>query len=786
MLIAVLSGFILALAAPGVHKVTRSATGWIAGLLPLALLLYFGSFLGNIAGHQVIQESVAWVPSLGINLDFRLDGLSMVFALLITGVGTMVMIYAGGYLAGNQDLGRFYAYLLAFMAAMLGIVLVDNLIILYIFWELTSITSYLLIGFKHEEEKSRKAALQALLVTASGGLAMLGGLILMGLIGGSLQISELLARGEIIRQHGLYLPALLLILIGAFTKSAQFPFHFWLPGAMEAPAPVSAYLHSATMVKAGIYLLARLTPALGGTEAWQILVMGIGGTTMVLGALIALHQTDIKRILAYSTVSSLGTLAFLLGIGGEIAVTAAMVFLVVHSLYKGTLFLVGGSIDHETGTRDITQLGGLRSVMPLTAAAAVLAALSMAGLPPLFGFLGKELIYEATLEAHNAPAFLTAAAVIGNAIMVTVAALLIARPFLGPLRQTPRHPHAPPWSMRLGPLVLGGMGLLLGLTVLLYDLHITPEILGAQFFTPVVSAVMGEDIEPLKLALWHGLTPMLLLSGLTIALGAAGYFQWERLRRVFAQFDPGPAFGPARLYAMGLDGLLAFAGWMTSIVQNGYLRFYLTVIGMTTVGLIAFTLVTHGDVVGPAGLGELQFYELAIAFVILIGTAAAIQARSRLMAVASLGVVGFSVSLLYVIFGAPDLGMTQFSVETLIVILFVLVLYRLPRFETYSTNRARLRDGLVSLAVGGVMTTLVLTVTATPPASRLAPYFTESAVPLAKGHNIVNVILADYRGIDTLGEITVLSVAAVGVFALLKLRPAPQDDEKDVHEEEQL
>ncbi|GAB4422191.1 MAG: putative monovalent cation/H+ antiporter subunit A [Anaerolineae bacterium] len=760
---AVLSGFGLSLAAPWLQRVGRGMAGWIIALLPLGLALYFASLLNSIAAGQVLTTSYPWIPSLEVNLSFYADGLSLLFALLISGIGALVVIYAGGYLAGHPQLGRFYAYLLAFMASMLGVVLADNLIVLFVFWELTSLSSYLLIGFYHTEAESRASALQALLVTGAGGLALLAGLVLLGLAGGSWELSALLSRAEIIQAHPFYLPGLVLVLLGAFTKSAQFPFHFWLPAAMAAPAPVSAYLHSATMVKAGVYLLARLNPALGGTEVWQNSVVTVGVVTMLVGAYVAWLQTDLKRILAYSTISALGTLVMLIGWGSDLAIKAAMVFLVVHSLYKGALFLVAGTIDHETGTRDITRLGGLRRLMPISAIAAGLAALSMAGIPPWLGFIGKELIYEAML---NAPVIL-ALALAANVLGVLVAGLVAVKPFFAQTEVPPKAHEAPP-SMWLGPVILAGLGLALGLI---------SGLAGERLIAPAVAAVLGRSSEVKlvlldKLSLWkeNQLNVVLLLSLVTVLGGLGAYAGRETLRRLTQPLNALGRWGPAWWYDLALQGMMALARWQTRLLQSGYLRFYLLIVIVATIGLAGTSLL---DQLTPAMWARpltMQFHQWVITALVLVATVVAAQAQSRLAAVAALGVVGYGVALIFILFGAPDLAMTQFAIETLTVILFVLVLYRLPRFAILTSTPARLRDILVATMAGGLMTALILVVTSTPTTSRLTPYFAENSLALANGRNIVNVILVDFRALDTLGEITVLAVAAIGIYALMKLR----------------
>jgi multicomponent Na+:H+ antiporter subunit A len=635
---------------------------------------------------------------------------------------------------------------------------------MFIFWELTSISSYLLIGFDHEKSKSRSAALQALLITGGGGLALLAGLILLALVGGSWEISTLMQSGDVVRQHPLYLPILLLVLLGAFTKSAQFPFHFWLPGAMAAPTPISAYLHSATMVKAGIYLLARLNPALGGTDEWHYLITLAGATTMLAGALLALPQTDLKRLLAYSTVSALGTLTLLLGLDTTLSMKAAIVFLLVHSLYKGGLFMVAGNIDHETGTRDVRRLGGLVRLMPLTALAAGLAALSMVGFPPLLGFIGKEIIYEAKTQAPNAAPFITAAGVLSNVLMVAVAGIVGLRPFLGKRGDHPQKAHEAPLAMWLGPLLLGGLGLFIGLL---------PDQLAQGIVGPAVSAIEAEPTA-VKITLWHGFNVVLLLSVVTVASGVAVFLARKQSRTLAARLDFLTALTPDRLFSRGLAGLIRLAGLLTGLLQNGYLRSYLLTIVSAAVGLVGYTLVTQTgligtDLTGAAAWGDIRFHEVAVTVMLLVGILFVVRATSRLSAVVGLGAIGFGMSLLYLLFSAPDLAMTQLATETLTVILLVFILYRLPRFSRFTQRADRLRDGLIAIAAGGLVTVLVLVVAALPTVSRLTPFFAESSLPLAKGRNVVNVILVDFRALDTLGEITVLAVAAIGVYALLKL-----------------
>lgn len=766
MLEAVFSGFAFSLAAPPLTRYLKPYAGWLIALLPLGLFLYFSSLLPQLVDGEVFTASYEWVPTLDVSLAFYLDGLSLVFILLITGIGAVVVMYAGAYLADDPQLDVFYMYILVFMASMLGVVLADNLITLFVFWELTSISSYLLIGYKHEKAASRTAALQALLVTGSGGLALLAGLIVLGTIAGDYQISALAASADQIQADSLYAGALVLILLGAFTKSAQFPFHFWLPGAMEAPTPVSAYLHSATMVKAGVYLLARLQPALGGTAEWITLVTGVGALTLLVGAFLSWQQRDLKRILAYSTVGALGMLVMLLGIDNELAAKGAIVLLIAHSLYKGALFLVAGIIDHETGTRDVMLLGGLARKMPVTALAAILAASSMAGLPPLLGFISKEVLYEATLEMDSLAWLVTGVALVGNVFMVAASGLVAIRPFFGAEGHPPKRPHEAPLAMWIGPLLLGILGLAAGAL---------PSLTAEHLVGPATKAVLQESYK-VKLVLYKGVNAMLILSAITIASGAAVYAWREMLHGWLGRLDVGIQVGPARGYRILVDGLPGTAAAITKVLQNGYLRYYLMTIIAVTVSLVGYVVLSRLDMGRAWRTPDVRFYELLIAAIILLAALMVTLTQSRMTAVAGLGVVGYSIALLYMMHGAPDLAMTQFAIETLTVVLFVLVIYRLPRFVNFSSGRARLRDALFALTAGGMMTLLVLLITADPLTSKLTPYFAENSYPLANGRNIVNVILVDFRQLDTFGEIVVLTVASIGVYSLLKLRLMRHDE----------
>ncbi|BCW99576.1 MAG: Na(+)/H(+) antiporter subunit A [Armatimonadota bacterium] len=757
LVLAVLSPFLLAGLVPWAHAGLKHRAGWLLAVLPAILTAFFGSLMPLAASGAPASFRMPWMDSAGVMFSFRADGLALLFAVLISGIGTFILIYAGGYLKGHPHQGRMFVFLLLFMGSMLGVVLSDNLITLFVFWELTSLTSYLLIGFNHEQERSRRAALQALVVTGTGGLAMLAGFLLLGMAAGSMELSDIVGRGDQIRSAALYLPVLILVLLGAFTKSAQFPFHHWLPNAMEAPTPVSAYLHSATMVKAGVFLLARLSPVLGGTPEWKASLTVFGAATMLAGGTLALVKTDLKQLLAYSTVASLGFMVMLLGIGSPYAVKGCLVFLTAHALYKGALFMVAGAVDHETGTRDASVLRGLRSVMPFTAFAASLAGLAMAGLGPWLSFIGKELALEAVLGGGNL--WLAAVAVLTSASFVAVAGVTGLRIFAGPRSAAPKKAHEAPVSMWIGPVWLAVKGALLGLMAGK----------AAAFVAPAVSSVLGRP-EEVRLVLWLGVNAALGLSTLSIALGAAAYMGWDGLRTAGRLGDTILKWGPDRLYDLLLDAFTAFARGQTRVVQSGYLRYYLLAVVLSVMALAGHSLYTRGEPPVMVSSVPVTPYSAAVALMIIASAVAAVLLDTRLGAIAALGGAGGGVALIYVMYGAPDLAMTQFLVETLTIILFMLIIFKLPRFARLSRPWSRVRDGLISLAAGSMMAYLALVALHVDLHPPISSYFAENSVSAGFGRNVVNVILVDFRALDTLGEISVLGLAGLGVYAVLKLR----------------
>ncbi|MBL1213252.1 MAG: putative monovalent cation/H+ antiporter subunit A [Ignavibacteriae bacterium] len=760
MLYAVVAGFIFAIFFPAAVRINKQAGKIAAAVLPLGIFIYFASFYNTITEGNVIAQSYNWIPSLGINLSFYLDGLSLTFALIISLVGFAVFLYTASYMEGNKYITRFYIYITLFMASMLGLVLSDNIITMFVFWELTSISSYFLIGFNHDKERSRIYALQALLITGGGGLALLAGLIIIANISGGWSISSLADLNELITGHKHYPIAAILVLIGAFTKSAQFPFHFWLPNAMEAPTPVSAYLHSATMVKAGIYLMARMNPSLGGTDLWQHTILIVGAVTMLFTAMLSLKQTDLKKLLAYSTLGVLGTLTMLLGIGSDLAIKAFMIYLIAHSLYKGTLFLIAGIIDHETGTRDITKLGGLRKLMPITMVIAVLASLSKMGIIPLIGFVGKETVYASALEFEPFGTLLIILAIAANVFIVYITIAVGFKPFFGKLKPTPKEPHESPFKMWFGPMILALLGVVLGMfsSVVINSLINFTEI-----------GVINKKLNiPVKL--WHGFNLELALSVLTVLLGVLLYFKRDNIVNTLNKISFTKYVKPSYYYEFLLSSTLSFAKFQTKFLQNGNLSNYAAMIIVATIFLGGLALVSFGGAPNIDLTFAPTFAEVIIGIILILAAISAVRAKSRLTAIVSVGVVGYSVALIFIMYSAPDLAMTQFAIETLTVILFVLVIYRLPKYLPFSSMTRRIRDFILAGLGGLLMSLIVLFIIAEPMTSELKKYFGENSLTIGKGRNIVNVILVDFRALDTMGEIAVLAIAAIGVYALLKLK----------------
>ncbi len=746
--------------APFIRKYLGGAAGWVYATLPFAGFLWFFSLLPAINSGTILSESYSWLPVYGIDFSFYIDGLSVLFSLMVLGIGAFILIYAGYYMKSYPMKGRFMGYLLLFMASMLGIVVSGNLITIFVFWELTSISSYLLIGYNHEKPEARAAALQALLITGFGGLALLGGFVLMGIPYGSYELSNLFSDPDLMRNNAYYLPALLLVLTGAFTKSAQFPFHFWLPGAMAAPSPVSAYLHSATMVKAGVFLLARLNPVLGGTEVWHYLLSIFGVTTMFAGAWLSITQTDLKRILAYTTVSALGTLVLLIGTGTEYAINAAIIFLLVHALYKGTLFMMAGIIEKKTGTRDITKLGGLFKYMPFAAIVMAFALVSMAGIPPMLGFIGKELVYEAKVNAPHAHWFILIAGFLTNVILVFLSLRLALDIFWGKEPGYEKTPAEPSLPLIIGPFFLVLISFLLGLFPATMANPLTSQAIMA--INPAMAAI--------KLKLWHGLNLVLGLSALTVALGVL-VFKYRHSVILFAEKINLRFFGRefSNIFFKLIDLFLLLTKEQTKAIQHGYHRYYLMTVFVVASVLVWIQIWNADPVILELNFREMPLNLVAVVALIIAATFSAVVSHSRVVALIAMGVIGFGITIIFIAYSGVDLAITMILVETLMIILALAVLYHLPKYVKYSDTGARMRDALVAAMVGGFMMVLVLQAGTTLVEAPISDYFKQTSYSEAFGRNIVNVILVDFRALDTLGEITVLAVAALGIYSMIKL-----------------
>jgi multicomponent K+:H+ antiporter subunit A len=753
-----LAALVIALAAGA----SRSVHAGVAAAASAGGLALLAGLAGPVIDGAVPSATISWVPALGLDLTLMVDGLGLMFAGLILGIGLLVVIFAHFYLYEGEATGRFFASLMLFQGAMLGIVLAGNVLLLLIFWELTSLSSFLLIGFWQHKAEARQGARMALAVTGGGGLALIGGLVLLGQVAGSFDLAVILARGAVVQASPLYPVTLALILIGCFTKSAQFPFHFWLPHAMAAPTPVSAYLHSATMVKAGVFLLARLWPVLAGTEAYTTIVTSVGLTTMVFGAGVALFRHDLKSILAYSTISQLGLLVMLLGFSLKLAALAAVLHILNHAAFKAALFMAAGIVDHETGTRDIRRLGGLAKVMPVTAVIATLAAASMAGLPPLGGFISKEMMLDETthMALFGLPWLVPVLATVGAAISVGYSLRLAVHLFFGQPRdaQAFARAHDPGIGMWAPSALLAALAVLLGLV---------PMTLAAQLVGTVTAAVTGAPAPEFDLALWHGVNFALILSLIAVAGGAL--LLW-RHAGLLAAWE-----GAAHLDAKAMfDAVLGFADrWVrkamvalhTPSLQRMLLASFAVVVLLVIEGALTgggvLTGTRPGIPASPAGI---------IAWALLIAATFAVvkDVRQRLRVLIYLSVIGLVVSLAFVRFSAPDLALTQIAVEVVTVLLLLLALNLLPkRPPPLSSDLRKWRDGALAITGGALVGGLAWAMLTRDPGASISAFHLANAKPGGGGTNVVNVILVDFRAFDTLGEIIVLGIAGLGIFALL-------------------
>jgi len=737
------------------RNASASSAALATGLAFVGLMLHAPAILRG----ETVQVGIDWLPVLGLHANFFLDGLGFLFATMILGIGLLIILYARFYLSRQDPMGQFYTYLLLFQGAMVGIVLSDNILLLLVFWELTSLSSFLLIGYWKHLPEGRQGARMALTVTGMGGLAMIGGMLILGHIAGSYDISVILQHKDAIQSSDLYLPALILILIGAFTKSAQFPFHFWLPHAMAAPTPVSAYLHSATMVKAGLFLMARLWPVLAGTPEWFYIVATTGLITMVIGAVIALFKDDLKALLAFSTVSHLGLITMLLGFGTKAAAIAAVFHIINHATFKAALFMTAGIVDHETHTRDIKRLGGLRHLMPVTFVIATVAALSMAGIPPLNGFLSKEMMLEEVSHTYwlQNPYLLPGLATLAAAFSAAYSFRYIAHVFLGPKRDDyPAKPHDPGFGMWASPALLVTLVVLIGL-------------FSARMVGPLVDAAAGAVTQShphAHLKLWHGVTPALYMSGIAVLGGAVLLALHAGLLRIWNAV-PRPE---AKVIFDALIGAVTdLARGATARLHDGSLTRYALI-------MVTFTLAISVFAYGTGTIGAPTREQQAVGLLPLVGWICLIVAtacivlfhRRRFIALILIGIVGLIVSLAFNFLSAPDLALTQISVEVVTIILMLLALNFLPKETPVETPvPVRMRDGVISilggLGVGGLIYALMLRDFAAP---SISEFHLANSYKGGGGTNVVNVILVDFRGFDTFGEIIVLGIAALVIFAL--------------------
>ena len=747
----------------------RNLAAAIAGAATLGATALLATQVPAVFAGEVVEAGWAWLPLPGADFGFRADGLALVFALLVTTIGALVILYARYYLGDDEPVARFHAFFMLFMGSMLGVVLAGNLILLAVFWELTSLSSFLLIGYWQKRADARQGARMALAVTGTGGLCLLAGVLLLGRMAGSYDLDVVLASGDAIRADPLYLPMLLLVLMGAFTKSAQFPFHFWLPSAMAAPTPVSAYLHSATMVKAGVFLVARLHPALAGTDAWFFIVTLTGLTTLLVGAYVAVFQHDLKGLLAYSTISHLGLIMLLFGLDSPLAPVAGVFHILNHATFKASLFMAAGIIDHESGSRDMRRLHGLWKLMPATAVLAIVASASMAGVPLLNGFLSKEMFLAETLQLGGRGALellVPVVATLAAAFSVAYSVRFIHDVFWnGEPRDLPRTPHDPPFWMLVPVGVLVLACLLVG---------VLPQRTIGTVLDTAAAAVVGGPLPQFKLAVWHGLNLPLLMSALALGLGAAFYFSLRRLTDLHDLVHL-PRGGKEVFEAL-LGAVLRAARVATGAVANGSLQRSLALVVATAVLVAGWPIVTRGldpGLVPPTPAGGIGLLLWGIGVLGMLGVV--LLRRQRFVALVFIGVTGLVVSVSFALLSAPDLALTQLLVEVASVVLLMLALYWLPETSPPEPGRLRAWRDAALAAVAGLGVAVVTYAVLTRPADgRIAGWLLANAIPGAAGANAVNVVIVDFRALDTLGEITVFGLAGLIVAALLTgFRPEP-------------
>lgn len=746
---------------------SRGVTALGAIGVSLSSFLLLLSQAPAIFDGAVMTQTWSWLPQLGIDFSFRLDSLGLLFALLISGIGTLIYIYAYYYLNPKNSLSKLYLLLMLFMAAMLGISLSNNLIILLVFWELTSISSFLLVGYWSNYEAAQRGSRMALTITGMGGLAMLGGFVLLGQITGTYQLDQILMMTEQIQSHHLFVPTLLLILLGAFTKSAQFPFHFWLPNAMAAPTPVSAYLHSATMVKAGLFLVARLLPIFAGAALFHNIVTFVGLFTLCMAAFFAIFKEDLKGLLAYSTISHLGLIMCLLGIGSPLAVAAAIFHIINHATFKAALFMIAGIIDHESGTRDLRKLSGLWQLLPFTATLTMITAASMAGVPLTNGFLSKEMFFTELVASLSGPLM------VGSAIVATLAGIFAVAYsirlvhgvfFDGPLgKQVPnKDAHEPAFGMRAPATLLAILCILVGLL---------PALLVEKIVNSTTQATTQNfAFEGTHLALWHGFNLPLLMSVISLLGGIIFYFSLAK-GGALREIDLDPKLGRLQgrvLFYLFLKNLLLNSRRFRRATENGKLQSYLLWIVIFTVGLVAFPLLSNAVGTGTRELTHAP--ALAIILWLLLFSACWMLLwfhHERIKAVLISGAVGLVVTMVFIGFSAPDLALTQITVDVVTTVLLLMSLSLLPQLTPYeSSPTRRWRDAIIALG-GGLGIAAIAWLIMTRDHNSISWFFLQQSIPLGGGTNVVNVILVDFRGFDTFGEITVLGIAAIGVLSLM-------------------